>query len=235
MEKYGFGLSRKEVLQMVGDYVKQNKLITPFNNGMPRKDWFLAFRKRQGLSVKKPQGVDYATKTSIDPFIVFPYFDLLEKTIRELNLTDKPEAIWNLDETSFSKDPAKTKVVGAKSHAATRVISSPGRDNTTVLLGANAAGDKHHPLLSTTTTPYYISFGISDLVAVNIVIGRNETALTNLHVPGRRTYGNQAITSYIPRRRGNMEIKEIDNKIMKLFCSDFQPFRIGEDRGFRIG
>ncbi|CAH2097797.1 unnamed protein product [Euphydryas editha] len=147
MEKYGFALSRKEVLQMVGDYVKKNTLITPFKNGIPRKDWFLAFRKRQGLSLKKPQGIEYARKTAIDPFIVFPYFDLLEKTIRELNLTDKPEAIWNIDETSFSKDPAKTKVVGAKGHAATRVISSPGRDNTTVLLGANAAGDKAPPLI----------------------------------------------------------------------------------------
>ncbi|CAH2109223.1 unnamed protein product [Euphydryas editha] len=105
----------------VGDYVKKNKLITP--------------------------GLEYARKTAIDPFIVFPYFDLLKKTIRELNLTDKPEAIWNLDVTRFSKDPAKTKVVGAKGHAATRVISSPGRDNTTVLLGANAAGNKAPPII----------------------------------------------------------------------------------------
>lgn len=93
-------------------------------------------------SVKKPQAVEYARKRAVDPFIVYPYFDLLEKLIFYLKLQDNPSAIWNLDETSFSKDPAKTKIVGAKGHAATRMISTAGRNNTTVLFGANAAGDK---------------------------------------------------------------------------------------------
>lgn len=147
MEKYGFGLSRKEVLEMVGDYVNKNKLITPFKNGIPGKDWFLAFKERHGLSLKKPQGVEHARKKAIDPFIVYPYYDLLEKTVCDLNIEDNPSAIWNLDETSFSKDPAKTKVVGLKGHAAIREISSPGRDNTTVLLGASASGEKMPPLI----------------------------------------------------------------------------------------
>ncbi|KOB65530.1 Uncharacterized protein OBRU01_22569 [Operophtera brumata] len=147
MEKYGFGLSRKEVLEMVGDYVNKNKLITPFKHGIPGKDWFVAFKKRHALSVKKPQAVEYARKKAVDPFIIFPYFDLLEKTICDLNLQNKPSAIWNLDETSFSNDPSKTKIVGAKGHASTRVISSPGRDNTTVLLGASASGKKAPPLI----------------------------------------------------------------------------------------
>lgn len=33
MEKYGYGLSRKEVLNLVGDYLKSNKINNPFNNG----------------------------------------------------------------------------------------------------------------------------------------------------------------------------------------------------------
>lgn len=147
MEKYGFGLSRKEVLQMVGDFINQNELTTPFKNGIPGKDWFLAFKKRHGLSIKKPQAVEYARKRAADPFIIYPYFELLEKTMADLNLKFKPSSIWNLDETSFSKDPAKTKIVGGKGHAATRVISTAGRDNTTVLLGASASGEKTPPLI----------------------------------------------------------------------------------------
>ncbi|CAG4939165.1 unnamed protein product [Parnassius apollo] len=65
----------------------------------------------------------------------------------ELGLADKPNAIWNLDDTSFSKDPSKTKIVGLKSRAVTRVIATPGRDNTTVLLGASAIGEKTPPLI----------------------------------------------------------------------------------------
>ncbi|CAH2095105.1 unnamed protein product [Euphydryas editha] len=147
METYGFGLTRAEVLDMVGEYIKQNNIPSSFKNGVPGKDWFVSFSKRHHLSIKKPQAVEYARKTAIDPYIVFPYFDLLEKTIKELNLQDKPHAIWNLDETSFSKDPSKTKIVGVKGYAATRVIATPGKDNTTVLLGASAAGQKTPPLI----------------------------------------------------------------------------------------
>lgn len=93
MEKNGFGLSRKEVLEMVDDYVNQNKRITPFKNGIPGKDWFLAFKEHHALSVKKPQSVEYARKKAVDPFIIYPYFDLLEKTICKLNLQNKPSAI----------------------------------------------------------------------------------------------------------------------------------------------
>lgn len=147
MERNGFGLSKTELLEMVGDYVRLNGLSTPFKDVVPGEAWFYGFKNRHNLSVKKPQGVEYARKKAIDPFIVYSYYDLLEKTVDELNLRNKPSAIWNLDETSFSKDPSKTKIVGTKGHAATRIISSPGKDNTTVLLGANALGDKTSPLI----------------------------------------------------------------------------------------
>lgn len=58
----------------------------------------------------------------------------------ELNLEDKPECIWNLDESSLSIDPSRTKVVGEKGQSSSRVTSTSGRDNTTFVLGANAAG-----------------------------------------------------------------------------------------------
>lgn len=147
MEKYGFGLSRKEVLETVGEYVNKNNMSTNFKNGKPGQAWFTGFKKRHNLSIKKPQAVEYARKKAIDPFILYPYFDLLKSTLEELNLTEKPEAIWNMDETSFSKDPEQTKTVGAKGHTATRVISSPGRDNTTVLLCGNALGKKAPPMI----------------------------------------------------------------------------------------
>ncbi|KAJ8707707.1 hypothetical protein PYW07_017245 [Mythimna separata] len=147
MEKYGFGLTRKELLEVVGEYVNKNCVANPFNNGMPGEDWFLGFKKRHGLSVKKPQPVEYARKNACRPDVIYPYFDLLEETINELNLQNKPAHIYNLDETSFSKDPSKSKVVGLKGFTSTRTISSPGKDNTTVLLGCNAQGEKLPPLI----------------------------------------------------------------------------------------
>ena len=86
-------------------------------------------------------------KAACDPFIIEEYFNTLESCINELDLKFSPERIWNLDESSFSKDPEKNKVVGAKGYASTRTISSAGKDNVTVLFTASAIGEKFPPLI----------------------------------------------------------------------------------------
>lgn len=147
MEKNGLGMTRKDVMNLVGEYVKQNKIQTPFKDGIPQSDWFSAFSKRNNLSLKKPQSVEIARRLSIDPFIIHPYFNLLSETIKELGLENKPHLIYNLDESGFSRDPSKTKIVGQIGYPATRTVSSSGRDNTSVLLAVNAAGGKLPPLI----------------------------------------------------------------------------------------
>lgn len=137
MEKYGYGLSRREVLDLVGDFLKTNKIKNSFKNGIPGEDWWLGFAKINNLSIKKPQIVEYSRKKVCDPFIIYNYFEILQKTIKELNLENKPDRIWNLDETSFCLDPSKTKCVGAKGVACTRTTFGSGRENTSVLMACS--------------------------------------------------------------------------------------------------
>ncbi|CAG5044149.1 unnamed protein product [Parnassius apollo] len=113
MEKWCWGLFRKEVLDVAQEFTISNNLDTSFKNGRPGPDWFISFRQRHNLSIKKPQAVEYVRRKMTDPFVIHEYFALLQKTFRDLNLTD-PKRIWNLDETSICLDPTKTKVVGAK-------------------------------------------------------------------------------------------------------------------------
>ncbi|XP_060801974.1 uncharacterized protein LOC132901742 [Amyelois transitella] len=147
MEKNGFGLSSEEVIKLVTQYVEKNKLTTPFKEGAPGYEWFSGFRKRNNLSLKKPQAVEMSRKAACDPFIIKDYFDTLEEYIKTMDLQYSPDRIWNLDESSFSKDPEKTKIVGAKGYASTRTIASAGKDNVTVLFTVNAAGEKLPPLI----------------------------------------------------------------------------------------
>jgi len=44
MEKWGFGLSKTEVLETIGRYVNKNKISTPFGEGVPG-DYFLSALK----------------------------------------------------------------------------------------------------------------------------------------------------------------------------------------------
>ncbi|KAI4466385.1 helix-turn-helix psq domain [Holotrichia oblita] len=71
LEKWGFGLSKKEVLQMVADFVKENEIKTPFKEGVPGTDWFISFKNRHALSIKIPQSVEYARKKATDPFLIY--------------------------------------------------------------------------------------------------------------------------------------------------------------------
>ncbi|KAJ0179204.1 hypothetical protein K1T71_002884 [Dendrolimus kikuchii] len=146
LEKWGWGLSREEVLDVTQDFIKRNKIQTPFNNDRPGPDWFISFRQRHNLSIKKPQPVEYLRKKMTDPFIINKYFTLLEQTLHELNLSD-PKRIWNLDETSVCLDPTKTKVVGARGEPCTRTTCGTAKENITVLTTVNAAGQKLDPLI----------------------------------------------------------------------------------------
>ncbi|KAK4880960.1 hypothetical protein RN001_004279 [Aquatica leii] len=72
-----------------------------------------------------------------DPYIINKYFDILEQTLTDLSLHEKPNQIWNLYESSFCHDPNKTKIVGAKGKACSRTVSGPGKENTTVVASIN--------------------------------------------------------------------------------------------------
>ncbi|XP_074026299.1 uncharacterized protein [Leptinotarsa decemlineata] len=147
MEKWGYGLSRKEVLEIVGNFVKTNHIETNFKDGVPGEDCFLGFKRRHRLSMKVPQNVEYGRKKVLDHYIIYQYFDLLKSIMDEHGLHDKPERIWNLDESSLCIDPRKTKVMGDINAPSSRTISSPGKENTTIALMCSAAGQKAPPLI----------------------------------------------------------------------------------------
>lgn len=67
MDKWGFGLSRKEVMELVQDFVTKNKIKTPFKNNKPGPDWFISFSKRHKLSIKKTAKRGNRKKKSYGP------------------------------------------------------------------------------------------------------------------------------------------------------------------------
>ncbi|CAH1997501.1 unnamed protein product [Acanthoscelides obtectus] len=113
------------------------------HNGVPGNDYFVRFTKAFHLSQKKPQSVEVARKRSMDPFVMYDYFNILKQHIENIPASQ----IYNIDETGFCLDPSRIKVVGEKGRAAHRTTSGPGRENITVLLGGNAAGEKLPPLV----------------------------------------------------------------------------------------
>lgn len=66
------------MLLLVEQFVKGNNLNTPFKNGVPGEDWFLEFKKRNNLYLKKAQNVEIARREGCNPNTIQNYFTLLK-------------------------------------------------------------------------------------------------------------------------------------------------------------
>ncbi|KAF2888314.1 hypothetical protein ILUMI_17859, partial [Ignelater luminosus] len=64
-----------------------------------------------------------------------------------MGLENKPNQIFNLDETSFYYDPSSVKLLSGVGQKAHRIQDGLGRENTTVLANCNAAGKVMPPLI----------------------------------------------------------------------------------------
>nr|CAI5847916.1 unnamed protein product [Callosobruchus analis] len=147
MAKWGFPLTKDELKNVVCDYVTANGLKTVFKNNKPGNDWFASFCNRHRLSLKTPENLETVRRNATkDPFIIYDFYDLLETEIEKLGLQDKPNHIFNLDETYFTFDPSRTKAVGAKGEKFHRNIQGSGKENITVLGNVSADGQLLPPL-----------------------------------------------------------------------------------------
>lgn len=147
MERFGFALSRNEILSLVGEYVKSNNIKTPFKDSVPNFDWLYSFMKRHNLTLKKTQNIGNATENSVDTFVIHSYFEKLKEIIQHLGLEDKPQQVFNVDEISFTRDPTKTNVISGNDLPSPLPTSSSQLDNISALLMVSANGDKVPPLI----------------------------------------------------------------------------------------
>lgn len=99
--KFGYGITIKtvrniasEILRTRSSSKRERRLLT---NG-----WFQGFMRRWPcLKVKKPQRLNMNRATASSEETVKKYFDELEAILRKYNLQDRPDLIYNVDETGF--------------------------------------------------------------------------------------------------------------------------------------
>ena len=87
-------------MNVVSDYFKQSKKPNPFKNGAPGGDWWVRFMKR--LSKRKPQALQMVRARAATPEVVNHWFhQCLKPALDSLGLMDKPNCIYNIDESGF--------------------------------------------------------------------------------------------------------------------------------------
>lgn len=146
--RMGFGITRAHLCFKMGRLATQMKLKTPFRNGVPGRDWFDGFRKRNpDIVFRSPTPLNNVRARMLNPEVTKKYFAGLEKTLTELNLMDKPKQIWNIDETnvSLTHKPSRILAEVGQKNVPGRVGNC--RDGVTALACINASGCDIPPLV----------------------------------------------------------------------------------------
>lgn len=148
MEEMGMPPPIAELQGLIKEYIVVNKYETPFKNNTPGRDWIRSFLARNSLTLKKGGMMQLARKSvTSDPFVVYGFYDTLEKIIEDKGLTNKPESIFNMDESGFPTDPSKTKTIGTIGQKTINITHGCNRENITVLATCCADGSSHPPLI----------------------------------------------------------------------------------------
>ena len=148
MVRLGFGPMRTETMEIVRDYIIANKIPTRFKNGHPGVDWLSSFMGRHKLKLKKGGQMQIARKNvTSDPFVIYEFYELLKNEVECLGIQNKPESIFNCDESGFPSDPSKIHHIGPVGEKSIQITCGANHENTTVLVVCNANGEALDPLV----------------------------------------------------------------------------------------
>ena len=125
-------------------------------------------RWKSELSKRKPENLTLARAIACNETVVNQWFLMLEKWLVELEITCRPEQIYNADESGFNTDPVAVNKVfcrcGAKNLV--RIIGGSGKECCTVLECCNAMGDFIPPYILKISTQNGVSMVQQMLVSM---------------------------------------------------------------------
>ena len=140
----GYGITKPDVLNVVAEYCSYHQKSTPFHDGRPGEDWWDGFLKRHpSLVLRTPQQLQIArarmaTKENVDDW----FLRCLKPQLQSLELLDKPQWIFNVDETGFSLSGKPGKVLAKKGIKSPQsVIGGSGREYITVQTCVSGIGE----------------------------------------------------------------------------------------------
>lgn len=97
----GYPLTPRAVRMCVFSYCKSKNIKTPFSDAKKEagRYWFKGFMTRnKDVAVRKCQNLNPARAQKLNRFIVQDHFQKIRSTLADLNITSKPQSIYNLDE-----------------------------------------------------------------------------------------------------------------------------------------
>ncbi|XP_013189286.1 uncharacterized protein LOC106142869 [Amyelois transitella] len=136
--KWGFPITAFDLTLIVKQYLDTKGKTEPrFKNNLPGRFWLKGFldRNKHEISYKFCENIKRA-RAAVNPEMISDYFDNLMISLEGV----KPEAIVNFDETNFTDDPGKTKVLVRRGFKSPKNIIDASKSSTSVMFAGSASG-----------------------------------------------------------------------------------------------
>lgn len=139
----GYSRSKKQIIALVQQVMNEKGRDVTVSLG-----WWASFSHRHPqLTLRKAEPVSVARALGTRAEIIQRYFDLLEKTLLQYDLLEKPASIFNMDETGLSLDPGGPKVIGKKGTKHPVSTTTGDKSQITVVSCVSAAGYAMPPMV----------------------------------------------------------------------------------------
>ena len=133
--RIGFPYTHKKVFAIVGQILGARAVSASVTNGW----WERYLQWHPQLTLKSAVSLGLARAKASDPEVFCRYFDMLFDCLTRNDILDKPECIFNCDETGLAFNPPCFKVVGRKGSTLCHVTSGD-KSKATVLAFVGATG-----------------------------------------------------------------------------------------------
>lgn len=117
-QKLNHGLTPVDTRKLAFIYARANQVKMPSSwqaKEQAGKDWFTMFVKRnQSLSIRKPERTSQARAAAVNHPVIDKFYDELLDLLIKYGLKEKPEKIFNCDETNNPTVVDPQNIVGEK-------------------------------------------------------------------------------------------------------------------------
>ena len=152
LAKIGYGVTVTEIRKLVFDFCQRNGKATPFTNGMAGRRRLRGFLKtNQGLSIRQSEKLNFARGQKMNRSNVSGYINLLEERMTELGLRDKPERVYNADESGVQLTLGKApRVIACKGDKRIyQQVPAEKAETVSIMVAGSALGSYIPPMIQT--------------------------------------------------------------------------------------
>lgn len=144
-------VTKEQLLDSVQLILLQQKRANPFTDGRPGRKWFESFLKRHPKITQRVSQNLTPSRENVTEEQIRQWFDEVKTYLESKQLTnilDDPTRVFNCDESAFFLQPKGGKVLAKRGASSVYTAgTNDDKENLTVLVTANAAGDLGPPMI----------------------------------------------------------------------------------------